>query len=230
MGCSPAQQRLDRFDHTSAQVDDRLVIEPELEPFDRAVQLGLHAEPGERTGVQSLVEELEALPAAAFGVMHGGIGAAQQLLAVRLPVAERHPDAERDGQPLTVDFLQWLVEGVDDAFRERAGGAVGTDPFAEHDELVAAQARHRCTRRHELAEPGRDGHEQIVARRVAEPVVDDVEAVEVEQQQGDGRSPGPRTRDRAVETVGERARGWRDRSGNRGAPAERVVARTPCGP
>ena len=218
-GVPPAQERFDAVDRAGAHLDDRLVVEAELVAFDRAVQLGFDAEACERAGVQELVEELEAVAPAALGVVHGGAGTAEELVATRRAVTERDPDAHGDGQRFAGDVTERCAERVDDAVGERAGDLVAGEPFAEHDELVATETRHGGARRDELADPGGDGHEQVVARRVAEPVVDDVEPVEVEQQQADARGPRARTGQRAVEAVGEQR--------PVGEPGEGVAERVP---
>ena len=210
-GVPPPQQCFHAVDRARAHLHDRLVVEAELVAFDRAVQLGFDAEARERAGMQELVEELEPVAAAALGVVHGGAGPAEQLVATRRAVPERDPDAHGDGQRFAGDVAERCTERVDDAVGERAGPLVAGEPFAEHDELVAAEARDGGARRDELADPGGDGHEQVVARRMAEPVVDDVEPVEVEEQQPDAR--GSRARTGAARRRGGRrgAPGWRDR-------------------
>ena len=57
---------------------------------------------------------------------------------------------------------------------------------AAHDELVAAEAHAEVTVAHRVAQPLRDLHEQLVAGRVAEHVVDALEAVEVDEQRDTG--------------------------------------------
>ncbi len=57
----------------------------------------------------------------------------------------------------------------------------------QHRELVAAEPRHRVVGPHGVDEPTRRELQQQVAHRVAEAVVDRLEAVEVEEEQGDRR-------------------------------------------
>ena len=63
------------------------------------------------------------------------------------------------------------------------------EPGQEHDELVAAQAREQVAAAQPVLQPPGDGEEQLVAGRVAVRVVDGLEAVEVEEQQGQRVSP-----------------------------------------
>ena len=78
------------------------------------------------------------------------------------------------------------------------GGAA--DVGHQHGELVAAEPRHRVELAHAGAQPLGAGLEQPVARRVAERVVDLLEAVEVEAQDRRlGAAPPP-----ALGGLGER--------------------------
>ena len=82
-----------------------------------------------------------------------------------------------------------------DHFRDALGdlldGLHAGDVRAEHGELVAAEPRHHVVGAHRAAQAVGDRDEQLVARRVAEAVVDDLEAVEVEEQD---RHPAGRVR------------------------------------
>ena len=74
--------------------------------------------------------------------------------------------------------------------RVELGGIV--DGLAQDGELVAAEARDGVAGADRVAQAARDGRQQLVAGRVAERVVDELEAVEVEEQQADRaqRQPG----------------------------------------
>ena len=54
----------------------------------------------------------------------------------------------------------------------------------QHDELVAAEAADRVGLAQDVADPGRDDAQQLVADRMAEGVVDALEAVEVDEHRG----------------------------------------------
>ena len=76
---------------------------------------------------------------------------------------------------------------------ERAQHALGdgdrvllvADVLAEDRELVAAEAGHGLVPAQRVAQAVGDGDDQLVAGRVAEAVVDDLEAVQVEEEDGD---------------------------------------------
>ena len=81
------------------------------------------------------------------------------------------------------------------------GAEVGHDPLGQGDglvdpagdedgELVAAEPGDQVAVAHGGAQPGRDLHEQVVPGLVAGDVVDRLEPVEVQQQEGGGRALG----------------------------------------
>src|SRR5207237_8120231 len=78
--------------------------------------------------------------------------------------AHRHGEGERPHDAL-VDL-------------EASCGRVGDGPD-EDPELVPAHARHEVAGPHALAQPGRDGHEELVTDAMAEAVVDGLEIVDV---------------------------------------------------
>jgi hypothetical protein len=128
-----------------------------------------------------------------LGPVHGQVGVAQQVvgpLDVALHPGDAHAaahvqlapiDHERPGQPLQ-DALGHLGD-VD----------VVAGVLDEHGELVAAEAGHGVAGPHARVEPLRDLDEEPVAGGVAEAVVDLLEAVQVEEEDGHrGRLPlGP---------------------------------------
>ena len=75
------------------------------------------------------------------------------------------------------------------------GGFLVGEVVAQHDELVAAEAGDHVAGPQRAAEPLRDGGDELVAERVPEAVVHDLEVVEVDEQHRDRRGRrGPRAR------------------------------------
>ena len=95
--------------------------------------------------------------------------------------------------------------------------ALAGQPLAQQRELVAAHPRERVALVHQRAEPQRDLGQQLVAARVPERVVDELEAVDVEHQHGDRAAVARGQRERVVHAVDEQ-RAVRQ-------PGERVVQR-----
>ena len=182
----PAQQRLEAGDPLALEVDHRLVVDLELAALDRPPEVALEGHLGDGLGVHVGVEQLVAALAAALGAVHRGVGVAQDVL--RALVAEGAPgDADAD-------------RGVDLLLAQRDRVAqLGEDPVGDADrvarvlhvrqedpELVAGQARERVVGADALLQQLGEGDQQAVADRVAEAVVDVLEAVEVEAEDGEG--------------------------------------------
>ena len=98
--------------------------------------------------------------------------------------------------------------GLGDALRDRDRGADGADVVEQHRELVAAEPGDDVLRPHARAQPVGDVEQQPVAGIVPEAVVHQLEAVDVEEEHGDGAARIGRGRERAVES-GEEARAVR---------------------
>ena len=93
---------------------------------------------------------------------------------------------------------------------ELPGGVRLVEPVDEHDELVAAEARHRVTGAHAARHRASQSPEHVVADGVAERVVDVLHRIDVGQ---DHRNPAP---------VVSGARPGRPEDGRRGSPGRAV--------
>ena len=124
----------------------------------------------------------DAPAAARLGAVHRGVGLAQHLRR-RLGLAP-HGDADRGrAEDLAGGDREGLLPDLGDALGDLERLLVGLD-LGQHDELVAAQARHGVGGAHDLGQARADLDQQLVAGLVAERVVDRLEAVDVEQQHG----------------------------------------------
>jgi len=121
-----------------------------------------------------------------------------------------------------------VILAVDDAATEgdlqqlvgllvRPGGAGDVADGLKHREFVAAEPRHDIVEPHRAAQPGRYLEQQRVARRVAERIVDLLEAVEIEHQDSDAGVGAASAMQRLADAVVEE-RAVRE-------PGERVVQR-----
>ena len=75
----------------------------------------------------------------------------------------------------------WLTAAQQLA-RDRLDVAAFGGVFEDHDEFVAAEPRHDVACAQALAQPAGDFHQQGVAGFMAERIVDDLEAVEIDEQ------------------------------------------------
>ncbi len=178
---APADQRLRAVHAAVPEVDERLVLDEELAALQGGRQGGGEAVPGDGAGVGLGVGELEAVAARRLGPVHGDVGAAQHLGRGPLPRrALDHAEAAAHGQLAAVD-AQRGGEGGEDAVGEVGDVPLAAGAGGEGHELVPAEPGHHLVGPGDAAlQPVRDLHEEPVAGGVAEAVVDDLEAVEVE--------------------------------------------------
>ena len=100
-------------------------------------------------------------------------------------VGRVHRDADR-GRGVALVPAQ--LHGLAQHRQELAGDALDLGTFGgflqDDDEFVAAKPRHDVARAQRAAQPARDLHQQHVAGIMAERIVDDLEAVEIDEQHG----------------------------------------------
>ena len=165
----PAQQRLEAGQAFVLQIDDRLEIDAQLAAVDGAAQIGLQPEELHGALVHGDVEDLVARLAAGLGAVHGDVGVAQHVLR---PVVAGRAEGDADA-----DRGEDLVRADAERHEQRD----------EHGELVAAEARHGVARAEHVREALRDRDEELVAEDVAEGIVHDLEAVEIEEEHREHR-------------------------------------------
>ena len=180
----PADQRLQADDLLRREVDQRLVVEPELVPFEGASQVVLELDPLEGRGAHLGLEQ---------DVTRAGGGLRPNERDLRL--AERvgrlgvtrpgHRDAEaRVDVPVAVTEQERRAELGQDPLGRPPDLVHPGDPVDDDPELVAAEAGHGVARPDAAQQPFADGDEERVADGVTEALVDHLEPVEVEQDQG----------------------------------------------
>jgi hypothetical protein len=156
-------------------VDVRLVVEHDLAALDGVGQVLLQQPELGDLAVAGLGEPLDPVLPLGLGRVHGDVGAAHQVPGGQLGCRPGQADAGADGDGHAAEPVGDLV------------GVVGTVKAGEQQgELVATEAR-----RHPAAvsRPGKAGghlDQQLVPGCVAMDVVDLLEVVEVDDQQGDG--------------------------------------------
>jgi hypothetical protein len=189
----PADHRLHPEHGAAGQRHARLEVDGELAAGQRRRHRRGQVVAGDLVGVAVLVEQRPPAAAVRLRPVHRDVGGPQQLVGARLGGAPlHHPGARGDGQFVPVDQHRAGENG------QRLPGDVDHVPRSrripdEDDELVPAHAGDEMAgRRRRRRQPGRDGGEHGVARRMPQPVVDLLEAVEVEEAQ-----PHPAALDRA---------------------------------
>ena len=180
----PAQQRLDAADHVPTAVDLRLVVQLELRQFDGLAEVVDQVELVRDVLMHVRLEQRVGAPTGALRGLHRGIGLGQQLVAFAV-VREDH-DADRDADlDASLGQVERRLHRLDDAVRQRDAVVGRVGAFHQHEELVAADPRHGVLVARLDAQSLRDLADHFVADRVAERIVDRLEAVDVDEQHGE---------------------------------------------
>src|SRR3954451_17568305 len=179
----PTDQRLDRNDPLVAHVHDGLVEHLELATLESHRQIAFEVEQFELLLVHLVVEDLEPALALALRSIHRHVGRLEQCLwAVdHRPWLDDQTDAGGDEHLATAHHYghpHLFLQPADDADR-----VVLVDGALQQDsELVTAEASDKVLAAHTCAQAIGDGNQQIVARLMADAVVDDFEIVQVDEQ------------------------------------------------
>ena len=184
----PADQGLDPHDATALELDHRLVVQPVLLVFDRALQVRLELQALERGVVHRGLEDLVAALPPFLRHVHRDVGVAQQLLHIASTVAVRGRDADRrPHEHLLALEGERVLEHRHDAFGDVGGRHSLFAVLEQHGELVAPEPGGGVRRPQARAQPLPDLEEQLVSGRVPKRVVDRLEVVEVHEQHRDRR-------------------------------------------
>ena len=188
LGMTPAHERLGTHHRPAVQIDHRLVVQLELVALHGPLQVGLERQPAaDLTGKHRLVlgDAAAVLRLVTLRVVHRHVRLREHLLRGNpLPRGDRDPDTGmREDLPATqIHRLPNLVEqpGRDVV---RLGPVV--EIFKQDDELVAAHPRGGVSRTKLRRDPARDRAQQFVTGGMAETVIDRLEVVQVDEQDGD---------------------------------------------
>ena len=201
---APAEQGLHAGDASVVDAHHGLVVQLELLRRDRPLQVCPELEPRKHSLVHLGLEEPVAALPVALRPVHGGVGVSDQLLRSgrRALRDHRDPDAAAQRQ-LLVGHGERLGEGLEDAVRGVGRLLDAVDVLEQERKFVAAEARRRVRGADARGEALRDLGQHLVAGRVTEAVVDRLEVVEVEEDDGDALVLASRTRDRVPHPLRE---------------------------
>ncbi len=200
----PSEQRLEAGDGAVFQAHDRLVGEGQFLALDGAAQVGFELQPIGADRAERRPERLDAVAAEALGLVHGELGILDHVLGRGL---RRGPgdQADRGGQhDLALGEGDRRLDRLVDRIGDRGDAGRILLGQQHQRELVAGKARQRVARLQDAMQTPRDGEQDGVAGRDAEPVIDLLEAVDVDDE--DGRPElllGLGERDHALQPVHE---------------------------
>ena len=184
----PAGERLEAGDLAGREADDRLIANLELATRDGPDQIGLQSQSLVRGGMQLGPEQRVAALARALRVVHRRVRLPEQAGAARPDAAEGDPDAGAREDLGALDD-----ERAVEALQQAPGHDLrlgGVDTLEQDGELVAAQTRDGIGIADGLPKAACDADEQLVAGGVTEAVVDGLEVVDVDEEDGDAQE-GP---------------------------------------
>ena len=181
---APAQQRLDAGDRAGVQIDLGLVMQQQLVALQRVPEVRLHREPLDRPGPGVAGEEPETVLAVALDQIHRPVGVPGQGPDVgAVGRIDRHADRGRDVTFVTAE-LDRLAQRSQQIACNAFDVLARCDILQKQDELVAAEPGHHVASPHAAPQPDADLGQQPVARVMPEGIVDDLEAVEIDEQHG----------------------------------------------
>ena len=196
----PTDQCLDTDDDAAAGVDLRLIDQTEFLVLERPMEFRFQFQAGDGAFGERRSVVLTIVATLGFGSVHGGFGMHQQGFGI-LAIVRKQGDADagrHDNAPVFED--ERATDQFADAMRDQQR-ILDAHHVWQHDrKLVAAQAGHQAFRRFNAGVAGQatdnvagaqpvtqaigDSLQHLVADAVAEGIVDTLEAIEIEQQQG----------------------------------------------
>ena len=185
---TPAHQRL-HTDQAGVVVHHGLVVHAQRATHQPLAQVGLQVGAGVDGGLHVRVEEALGVAARRLGLVHGQVGPFEQLVHRQALVAKQG-DADAGG---AVVLLPPQVKGQIQAGQEFFGndfslaggvGQLGVQGFEHDHEFVTAKTCHGVGLAQAAEQPGGHLGQKLVAHVVAQGVVQVLEVVQVDEQQG----------------------------------------------
>jgi hypothetical protein len=210
----PPDQGLDADHALRGQLEDRLEVEDQLLALDGPAELAPRPHRRQLGAVRRLVEHFVPRLAGALGRAHRDLGHPQELPGRhRAGTLHRDPDARARGQ-LDVLSMHGVAQCGQDAVRDGLGVGPGHEVRDQDGEVVGPQPRREARGRQAPHHPvGRRG-QHGVADGVAVGVVDLLQVVEVDEQDGEPGALAARALQRAQDLAVE--------VGTRGHPGQGV--------
>ena len=183
----PADQRLNTH-YTLRIVDLNLVVQLEMEIFDRQAQFVFERCVRIDEGLHLRVEKAHGVAARFLGLVHRDVGLFHQFLDRHLAAAEQGRAYAGRAAALIQAKLVWAAEGDEylfaDRFRLRARfDRMFAQVFQYQHEFVAAQAGHGIVFAHAGCKPLCNLLQQQIADVMSERIVQRLEMIEVDEQQ-----------------------------------------------
>ena len=179
----PAGERLEAPNLAVRDIDDRLVEDSQGLGLYCLAQVRLQPQAGHDPPVHGRVEDGGLGRSLALRVVHRDVRVAKELARPALRMVDGDADARAHHQLTPLD-PEWLAERGLSAARDLLGLLDRLDPVEEDRELVAADPGDRVTGTEACRKPACSRYQELVADGVVEAIVYDLEAIEVEEEDG----------------------------------------------
>ena len=181
----PAQQGLGTDQPAVGDVELRLVVEHELAPFERDPEIAFERQAFDGPRVHPGEVEAVAVAAGCLRRMHRDVGVFHQFVGVATVVGE-HADADAARH---VEHVAGRPDGFGDLAQQFLGDVRGilgdAQAGARHGELVVADPGDEVAAGEHGVQASAEPDDQVVAGVVTERFVDELEAVDVDEQEGE---------------------------------------------
>ncbi len=179
----PADECLDTNDQSVFQADQRLIMENEFPLDQRTTQVAFHQQSIERRGIHFAGIELEVIPSHLLGSIHCGIGILEQHFQIQA-IVRINADAQRwrDREFMARDF-----EGAPEDLNQPMGHFGRRSRMKSghgKNEFITAQPRQGINAPHDAIQSPRHLAQQLVADTVTQRIVDALEMIQVEKNDG----------------------------------------------
>ena len=197
----PAHQGFDRHHGAGIETNLRLIVDHQLAALDGLAQLGLEDQTLEGGGVHIGRVELVAAARMLLRPVQGGIGVADQRLGVVAVVrVEGNPESGAEMELLVFE-LQRRQERIQDLLGDLGAALGAVDAGQQQKEVVPSEPSDGVAAAHRRHQPLADRAQNLIAAGEAERVVDQLEAVEIEDHHGQLPSISTCPLDRLVQPV-----------------------------
>src|SRR5690606_13549598 len=184
LGMPPAQQRFGADDAAGMQVDLRLVAQHQLATVQRPPQAVLQVQPLGGLAVHVVDIELEGIPPVLLGMVHGDIGVLDQRFGVGTVIGpDADADADRQVQLMAIQLVR-LGQAGDDLFGDVAELGRTAGLGQQQNEFIAALPADGIGTPHAALQAQAVLLQQPVADPSSQRVVDLLEAVHIDEHQG----------------------------------------------
>src|SRR6266581_5434361 len=209
----PPDQRLHARDPAGIDLDLGFVVKDEFVSLQSALQPGLLGDRGGQVIVHfPRIEQIVVL-ALFLGAVGGDVGVLQEIREVRT-IVRIQADSDARAQVAGLAFEhERPAQGVEDFLGHLHHVARLGEVLDERDEFVAAETSDGVAFPHAHSQTPRSLLEQPVAERVAEGIVDELEAIEIEEQHGHRLAVTLRVVERVGEAVVEHVAVGQSRQG-----------------